>query len=549
MVKFGRHLQFYIEDEGESAHYIIPYNDLRDQVYHQSSSETDVDDDHTFEKTWRKTLELACNDFRESTSSCWKNVFESIYEEPNVRGATLNTALVLYTQTVAVSDSQDLLCFLKGIVSSAKLNSEGLRKLVKKFDKQGSPSSSLSSTLLPELYCSSVFTGIPALETTIEILRDLLDDMSRCSSSNSLRYLDDYTDDENLDYPIAEEKKTSSFSDTNILKRYPRYDSEESVIGRRANEMQWLRETVQKIPQKVLQHAVVHRGFHNPKGVSDQRPLENSLSAFEIAWTNGVHICECDIALTKDEKLVLAHDSDFKRLSLDPSSDSSNRKVSDLTFRELVALTLKNGVRAPLLLEVLRSASNIGPQAQLVVEIKPGNHQTATALARLFERYPEYMPHVAVIMSFDLWSMHQLRVALDKAFMIGNARKPTILSSSPKLPLNMPERTDLVLPKLMLLTVADTPEDHYELWVDCNDYAPVHGWLETDESRLDGVYVRYEPAMLEPSGKAELKSLCEKYSVGVYQVYGDVDNLETMSRLVKDCGVTFFNTDLPRDFL
>lgn len=302
MVKFGRHLQFYIEDEGESAHYIIPYNDLRDQVYHQSSSSSETDaDNHTFEKTWRKTLELASNDFRESTSSCWKNVFESISKEPNVRGATLNSALVLYTQTVAVSHSQDLLCFLKGIVSSAKLNSEGLRKLVKKFDKQVSPSSSLSSILLPELYCSGVFTGIPALETTIETLRGLLDDMSSSSSSDSLRNLDDYTDDENLDYPIEEEKKTS-FSATNTLRRDPRYDSEESRIGRRADEMQWLRETVQKIPQKVLQHAVAHRGFHNPKGISDQRPLENSLSAFEIAWTNGVHICECDVALTKDEK-------------------------------------------------------------------------------------------------------------------------------------------------------------------------------------------------------------------------------------------------------
>ena len=31
------------------------------------------------------------------------------------------------------------------------------------------------------------------------------------------------------------------------------------------------------------------------------RPLENSLSAYEVAWSAGVRLCECDIALTADE--------------------------------------------------------------------------------------------------------------------------------------------------------------------------------------------------------------------------------------------------------
>ena len=144
------------------------------------------------------------------------------------------------------------------------------------------------------------------------------------------------------------------------VRRNMSYENEQAMIGRRSNEMLWLRDMIRKIPKDDIQHAVAHRGFHNPKGRSDLRPLENSLAAFEAAWTNGVHLCECDVALTKDEKLVLAHDMDFSRLSLDPSSDTSNTKVSDLTFKELIALTLKNGVRAPLLLDVLQSASAIG---------------------------------------------------------------------------------------------------------------------------------------------------------------------------------------------
>lgn len=536
-------MQFYIEcDESEGSHYIVPYNDLRDKVYHQSSS----NDIKSFELAWRETLKLASEDFRESTISCWNNVFESISIIPNARGATLESALMLYTPTVGVTASQDLLCFLKGIHSAAELNSEGLRKLVKKFDKQGSPSSSMSSVLLPELYASNFFVGIQALGAAIDTLRGLLDDVD-----------DDY-EDNGLDHEVdkfKEEKKldASDFKRTNQLSKAKQnsesYDPEELIIGRRADEMHWLRDMIRQIPEKSIKHAVSHRGFHNPKGNSDQRPLENSLSAFEIAWTNGVHICECDVALTKDEKLVLAHDSDFSRLSLDPSSDSSNQKVSDLTFRELVALTLKNGVRAPLLLEVLRSANHIGPQAKLIIEIKPGNSEAAMALARLLERYPEYMAHVAVIMSFDLWAMHELRGALERTFAIGEQNRGSMSSSPAMHPVSV-DRISLALPKLMLLTVAHPPIDHHELWVDVNDYAPIDGWLETDESRLDGVYVRYEPEMMEPDGTAELKALCDKYTVGIWGMYGeDPDDYETMRYLVNKCGISFFNTDLPRDFL
>jgi hypothetical protein len=105
-------------------------------------------------------------------------------------------------------------------------------------------------------------------------------------------------------------------------------------------------------------------------------------------------------------------------------------------------------------------------------------------------------------------------------------------------------------PKLMLLTVAHVPADNYELWVDCNDYSPIDGWLQTDGSCLDGVYVRFEPEMMEPDGAAELMALCKKYTVGVWGVVNkDPDDYETMRYLVKECGVSYFNTDLPRTFL
>ena len=95
--------------------------------------------------------------------------------------------------------------------------------------------------------------------------------------------------------------------------------------------------------------------------------------AYEAAWTNGVHLCECDIALTKDERVILAHDENFARLGMDPTSPLCNRTVRDLTFKELMSIPLKSGARPPLLFDVLRSAAAIGGDAKMIVESKAGN--------------------------------------------------------------------------------------------------------------------------------------------------------------------------------
>jgi glycerophosphoryl diester phosphodiesterase len=50
--------------------------------------------------------------------------------------------------------------------------------------------------------------------------------------------------------------------------------------------------------------SVLHRGFHSYKD-SACRPIENSLTAYETAWSAGMKYCECDISLTLDEHIVL----------------------------------------------------------------------------------------------------------------------------------------------------------------------------------------------------------------------------------------------------
>jgi len=56
---------------------------------------------------------------------------------------------------------------------------------------------------------------------------------------------------------------------------------------------------------------------------------ENTLEAFEQAWKDGIRYFETDIHVTKDGTLVLAHDSNIKRLT------GCDEEIINLTFEEL----------------------------------------------------------------------------------------------------------------------------------------------------------------------------------------------------------------------
>lgn len=272
----------------------------------------------------------------------------------------------------------------------------------------------------------------------------------------------------------------------------------------------------------------IYTGFHCVRDHSGKRPLENSLSSYESAWSAGVHLCECDVALTKDEKLVLAHDADFSRLALDPSK---NKKVSDLTMKEIIGLTFKSGTRPPLLLDVLRSAKAIGGSARLVIEIKAGNDEAGHALVRLFRRHPELIERCAVVMSFDAYLMHKLRTKLNE---LGDQ-----VLALPRIK----------FPELLLLTVAKPPTTSYKLFVSVNDFSEVDSWLQHEGTpSLNGVYLQFQPEMCQPKGLAALRALSAQYLVGVWMMLGDPDDILTAARLIEDGGVSYVNTDLPRSF-
>ena len=104
---------------------------------------------------------------------------------------------------------------------------------------------------------------------------------------------------------------------------------------------------------------IAHRGYIT-KGV------ENSIEALEGAAEVGADYVEFDIILTKDNKFVVMHDYNLKRLA------GLNKRVQDMNFDEVVGLTIKQGdytSKIPSLEEFVTKAKELN--MKLVIELKP----------------------------------------------------------------------------------------------------------------------------------------------------------------------------------
>ncbi|KAL7517226.1 hypothetical protein ACHAWX_002161 [Stephanocyclus meneghinianus] len=484
------------------------------------------------------SLKQASDDYSKRIKRFWKRIFDDVFSssacsrsfEEEYRGIHSDKAIELYVSVMDEGRSRELFSFIKKLHSTAAMNCEALRKLVKKFDKGAIARGEemLTSSFLHELYSSS-FSNYPCLEGYIDALRDSL------VASEGEDAEDEDSDNEN--YSIQEKVSSSYRNDTTAVKR-------------RAEELTWLKTMLASIPPMDLSALVAHRGFHCPRDGTNRRPLENSLSAFEMAWCGGIKLCECDVALTKDEKLVLAHDEDFSRLALDPNAVCSKTKVQDLTMKEIISLTFKSGSRPPLLLDVLRSAQAIGGDSKLVIEIKPGNQEACTALVRLFRHHLDLIDRCEVIMSFDAFTMHRLKSELEDMAISLTTERFGSLSPPSKHSFDRRVDSPIKLPRVLLLTVAKEPQKHYELWVDILNPSPIHSWLKHgNKSSLDGVYLQYQPVMLEPAGIRGLRHLSKQYKVGIWGEFRkDPDDYFTAMQLINECGVSYVNTDLPRSF-
>lgn len=102
---------------------------------------------------------------------------------------------------------------------------------------------------------------------------------------------------------------------------------------------------------------IAHRGIHNNSGDAP----ENSMLAFKNAIDAGFAI-ECDVKLTKDGKVIVFHDDDFRRLC---HNDGAVEAVEYNEIRKYSILNSRQHV--PLLNELLELVSGKVP---LIVEIK-----------------------------------------------------------------------------------------------------------------------------------------------------------------------------------
>jgi hypothetical protein len=204
----------------------------------------------------------------------WKRVFDDIFESSvfdqvggDYRGLQREEAVTLYVSSMDEGSSRELFSMIKKLHSTAAMNCEALRKLVKKFDKGALArgDDQLTSTLLHELYSAS-FSSFISLDGYIEIFRDSL-------------VVSEEEDDEDND----SENEIFSYQEKSAFVSH--HDG--AAVKRRAEEQSWLTGMLATIPPKELSALVAHRGFHCPRDGSSIRPLENSLSAFEMAWAGG----------------------------------------------------------------------------------------------------------------------------------------------------------------------------------------------------------------------------------------------------------------------
>ena len=72
-----------------------------------------------------------------------------------------------------------------------------------------------------------------------------------------------------------------------------------------------------------------------------QAAPENTLGAFQGAVDGGYEGIEIDVQMTRDGEIVIAHDSNFTRMTLGHPDGGSNRRIRDLTWDQENRIALR----------------------------------------------------------------------------------------------------------------------------------------------------------------------------------------------------------------
>jgi len=108
----------------------------------------------------------------------------------------------------------------------------------------------------------------------------------------------------------------------------------------------------------VFNNGICHRGLHN------MDYSENGMKAFINAMNNG-YAFELDVHLSKDNYVVVCHDSNLERMT------GVNKAIEELTLEDIKKLRLPDGGEIPTLDEVFSAINEVVP---IVVELKVVNN-------------------------------------------------------------------------------------------------------------------------------------------------------------------------------
>lgn len=143
---------------------------------------------------------------------------------------------------------------------------------------------------------------------------------------------------------------------------------------------------------------IAHRGVHNNIDIP-----ENSLKAFELAITKKYPI-ELDIHLTKDNKLVVFHDDNLKRMT------GKNTIIETLALSEIKRINLlKTKEKIPTLEEVLKLVNN---QVLIDIEIK-GKKRIKKLVEELLKLLETYNGEI-IIKSFNPLAVKEVKRKTNK---------------------------------------------------------------------------------------------------------------------------------------
>jgi glycerophosphoryl diester phosphodiesterase len=128
---------------------------------------------------------------------------------------------------------------------------------------------------------------------------------------------------------------------------------------------------------------IAHRG-------ASVEELENTKSAFMRAQLDGANIIELDVNLTKDNQVVVFHDSNLERLA------KIDKSINELDYEDLKDITLSNadGSKTGQIMLLKDLLPLITPDVKLLIEIKSidGNGiECAKITEKLLTFYPRHM--------------------------------------------------------------------------------------------------------------------------------------------------------------